>query len=180
MHPDLSPLLQHFRHPLEYFDNEKLRIGVERPAKEVDRFVSISTYLLLYVASVADAALGTKIHDTALTVLDRFEEVRGPSVLLGLAREKIGTDGGVWSGTTAHASVDVVGEDGNTTIGLGTGSQWAIVRHEAGLGWFFDDGEGLQPVDRQKMSDDFVRTVREMRLALEQAVVTPGEVGSGG
>ena len=90
VHPDYAAI-RRFLTPPTSTGYQRHRLGREAPAGEVNVFVSITAFLIADAVAVADAALGWHAYDEALRILERWDEVRAPDLLLAGARLLLGS-----------------------------------------------------------------------------------------
>jgi hypothetical protein len=92
-HPDLGVMVNTF---LERVENDRslARVQPERAVSTVDPFAGMAVFLLLHTMSVSENVCKTQGLDDALRILDRFDAVRGPDLLLAKIDEVLaGRDG---------------------------------------------------------------------------------------
>ena len=156
-HPGVGQLMRTFlERDAELGAERRVRLVAEPVVDRVAPIVSIVAYLMLYAAAVAEHLYGGAVLDDSLRELDRFDVVRGPSLLLNEVAELL--EGGPTRrlGTAGAMPVSVEKQGATTTVVLITSSGWERIVHAPGPVWTYDDSRGA--------------TVRAGRLDIDEAV----------
>lgn len=124
--------------------------------------LAITAYLVADAIAIADEALGWDAYDDALRVLDRWDEVRAPNLLLDVARRLLGrrrrrfgrADG-------ALVRVETRAHEMSFTKVLPNGD-WSQLRNTSGTRlWHRDLPDGTEDIDPRKTGFELGPAVRE-------------------
>jgi hypothetical protein len=168
-HPHLGTLLATFAEPVSQTTDLR-QLKREPHGEQVDVVVGISAYLLLYALGIA-----SYIHDQdhvgkALRILDRWDAVRGPRLLLDAARVATGGQDLRRYGKAGTRALSVEREDSATTVTIVTSNGWYRLRHGPQTGWRFDAaGETPREIGPLDMRGAVVKRFRQARELVDRA-----------
>lgn len=130
VHPDLSEL-QSYLAITELPGQASLR-PVAAHELRVDSAASIAAFVLVYGTAVVQHRLGWPDHDETLRVLGRFDVVRGPGLMLDLARQ-IANGSRVYATATDGGLISVQADSKRVRVVLVGRAGWiALRRHPRG------------------------------------------------
>ena len=168
-HPQLTALISTF---LVETDGAQgtARLVLDKSGPTVDPFAGIAVFLLLYAVSVADRACGTNGLDDALRILDRFNAVRGPDLLLSGIDLLLSGQGGRRFGRVGSNPLSVERQEDTATVVRTEDGRWSRLSHTPGPRWTFDTSDGLEQIaDRHKLTEVFVAKITQMRESIADA-----------
>lgn len=171
-HPGLGVLLGTFIEEVPE-DAHVGRVTPERKGEKVDPFGSITAYLLLYAVGIAQHVRGGPDVDEALHLLGRFDDVRGPDLLLECSETLLGGRDGRRYGRANGQPLSIERRDGIRTFVVIETRGWLRLRHESGPTWTWD-GYELDPVACGPLQltgpvTQCIRTIRELLQLAEWA-----------
>jgi hypothetical protein len=123
-------------------DDQGVALMPEAAGDEVDPYVSITAYLLLYALGVADHALGWNSLDEALQILGRWDDVRGPGTFLREAHALLDGHDGRRFGSVDGRPVSVERAGAVTSFVVIESGSWTRICHVPGPIWSLDDPQG--------------------------------------
>lgn len=168
VHPSLQALTARF-----VTDQEGTGIGELHPeAAEdgADAVLAITAYLLLYAISVMRETAGWPDLDEALRVLDRFDVVRGPDLLLEQLVAVLDGRQGAVRGVSDAGAVEVSHYEGLTAVRVGEPGSQLIVAHLPGPIWTVEQEGGPARVAGPRELDQIVTELTRVREILAKTV----------
>jgi hypothetical protein len=151
-------------------DNHGAALVPEAAGEEVDPYVGITAYLLLYAIGVADHALGWDSFDEALRMLGRWDDVRGPGTFLREAHALLDGHEGRRFGAVDGRPVSVERAGAVTSfVVIEESDSWTRIRHVPGPIWSLDDPQGEFIFGPPEMTGPVTQTIALARRQMSTA-----------
>jgi hypothetical protein len=141
----------------------------EAAGDEVDPYVGITAYLVLYAIGVADQALGWGSLDEALRILGRWDDVRGPGTFLREADALLDGHDGRRFGAVDGRQVSVERAGAVTSFVAIEWGSWTRIRHVPGPIWSLDDPQGEFFFGPPEMTGPITRAIALARRQMDAA-----------
>lgn len=134
-HPDLSALHALIEPTDTAGQHQFIRA---RSGASVETSVAMAAYVVLYAIGAYHHRHGLPDLDAALQVLDRFDDVRGPGLLINTAMSILGP-GTRYAVTDSGEHLSVVTDGSDLMIGRANTEGWMLLRYSPGPGWRVTD-----------------------------------------
>lgn len=116
VHPDWGAV-RRFLRPPDASGYQRHYVESEQTDEAVNVYISIAAFLMGEALAVADAVLGWSAFDDALRLLDRWDEVRAPTLMVEGIREVLDGEGGRRYGRVGDQLLSVaISEAGDVAI----------------------------------------------------------------